>query len=227
MVLKRNYAKIFSLILILATNIDYMQSQIDYSVENDINAFVHKFYYEGIPYSKANAFGPSVIPELTILLNDTSEKEYWVNIIVTLGFIEHSDAFKPLLNFFDNFKGEVDVFTFKALISIPFAIGCIAGSGDIEAYNFLLNKIKFSSDVMYSWSFNNHNINQIISQKAILALAVSGLNEAQIDLSNLKTLLERGQSSSISEIYLPFIDEGFKIINRINLEGRSSIFNPK
>ena len=66
-----------------------------------VDDLVFKHYVDGIQYVEANALGDGAVPYLVELLDNTDVKEYWVNIIVTLGFIESSSALNPLVSFLE------------------------------------------------------------------------------------------------------------------------------
>lgn len=226
--MKTNYRVKIHLVLIIAIQLIVLKdiySQMDDTLKSQIVTFVHQHYFEGIPYQKANSFGLEVIPYLTDLLNDPNQKEYWVNIIVTLGFIENSVALNSLIDFMTYFQGNVDIYTFQALLSIPFAIGCIASNGDTKAFDFLVNKAQLSSNEIYKWNYDNHDIAQIMSQKAILGLAISGTEGAKVHLMNLKKIIEKDVNYKIYYNYLPFINDGLKYIDRISMYGRANYFD--
>lgn len=205
----------------------------DESLKTEVENLVHKHYINGIPYVEAHNLGPEAVPYLVEMLQDPNEKEFWVNIIVTLGFIESTQAFDPLIAFLENAEGEVDIHTFRALLSVPFAIGCLGSTGDSEALNYLIGKINPPVQESIKWDFRGKNIRLLLSQRAIIGLAVSGRLEAKKVLLDLKRQIvdneevtqQAGSSSKEREALSPYIKEGLHIMERIEQEGRSHIFN--
>lgn len=200
-------------------------AQIDDALKTKVDDLVHKHYINGIPYAQANSLGPDAVPYLLELLNNPDEKEFWVNIIVTLGHIESSTAREPLISFLENARGEVDVNTFKALLSVPFAIGCIASNGDPKALNYLIGKVYTPENNAVGWSFKESKINRHIAKASVSSLAVSGQSRAKAELLKLKDRIERKMASPEQELFIENIKDGLKTMNRIKNNDRSKIFN--
>ena len=198
--------------------------QPDDLVKAKADNLIHQHYFKGIPYFEAHSLGHDAVPYLLSLLQNSNEKEFWVNIIVTLGFIESNEAFDPLVLFLEETEGEVDVQTFKALLSIPFAIGCIASSSDSEALNYLISIASFPVGGTFRWSFKGQNIDLLLSQEALTGLAVSGRPEAKKFLLDFKQ--ETESNTKKNEVFVDTVNQGLEIMNRIEREGRSHIFNP-
>ena len=209
--------------LILFSHSIYAQTGDDLKAK--IDGLVLKHYFDGIQYTEANALGPNAVPYLLELLNNPNIKEYWVNIIVTLGFIESSTALNPLISFLENSRGEVDISNYRALMSVPFAIGCIASNGDPKAFNYLIGKVYTPSPVR--WSFRGKNINRILAEKSIRGLAISGQARARAEILKLKGEIERKKGPTEREVLIKSIKNGLDIMDRIKNKGRSTIFNPQ
>lgn len=197
-------------------------------LEKQVNDLVHKHYMEGIQYTQAKALGPVAVPYLVKLLNTPAEKEFWVNIIVTLGFIEDSSATDALISFLDNAQGEVDAFTFRALLSVPFAIGSIASTGDSNTLSYLVNKAAASTTGSARWSFKGQNIDNLIAEQAVVGLAVSGLPQAKSKLLEIKNRIqtEKAQGISSQNFLIESINDGLGTMDRIKAQGRKNAFNP-
>jgi hypothetical protein len=194
---------------------------------SNVRDFVRKHYIHGIKYEAAKAFGPTAIPYLVEMLNDNKEKEFWVNIIVTLGFIEDSSALDALIAYLENLRGKVDAYTFRALLSVPFAIGCIASNGDAEAIRYLIDIVEAPAESPLEWSFQNQDCRRLLVERATIGLAVSGRAEARIKLLEIEDQLHAEGETSTRRFLIGHIREGIHVMDRIVSEGRASIFNPR
>jgi hypothetical protein len=212
-------ALVFSPLTTLAQTDDPLKAQVD--------DLVHKHYMHGVQYVQAKALGPAAAPYLIDLLNNPDEKEFWVNIIVTLGFIEDSAALDPLISFLSDARGEVDAFTFRALLSIPFAVGCIASNGDSRALGYLLDKLSPPVSQSAQWSFQGKKIDQLLVEQSVTGLAVSGRPEARAELLRLKDEIEKKEGPSDRLLLIESVKDGLTTMDRIENEGRTYIFNPK
>lgn len=212
---------IISLIL-FPHNIDAQTGEV---LKAKVDGLVLKHYFDGIQYTEANALGPNAVPYLLEMLNDTNIKEYWVNIIVTIGFIESSVALEHLIYFLENTKGEVDDYTFRALLSVPFAIGSIASNGDPNALNYLVGRVYTPRQVR--WRFRGKKINELLAKESIIGLAISGQAKAKTELLRLKEEIERKKWPPEREILIESVMNGLNTMDRIKNEGRSRIFNPQ
>lgn len=190
-----------------------------------INSLVLKHYINGIQYVDANALGADAVPYLLEMLSNPNLKEYWVNIIVTLGFIESSTAFDHLKSFLENTQGEVDDHTFRALLSVPFAIGCIASNGDDRALRFLIDKLNAPSNVQLPWRYKGKKVDQLLAEQSVIGLAISGRPEARAELLKMKKQIESDLPDR--KFLISTIGDGLKIMDRIQTQGRRYIFNPR
>lgn len=224
--------KIFGLLLIILviSTISFpynIKAQKEDMFKAKVDDLVLKHHFDGIQYKEANALGSNAIPYLLEMLNDPNIKEFWVNIIVTLGFIENSTALNPLISFLENSYGEVDSYKFRALLGVPFAIGCIASNGDSKAHNYLVDKMHTPENTLVRWSFRGKNINRLLAEKSIIGLAISGQARARKELLSLKDQIEQGFRSAEQTFLLEHVKNGLNLMDRIKVEGRSKIFKPK
>lgn len=191
-----------------------------------VQDFIHKHYLHGINYQTAKALGPTAIPYLVEMLNVPQQKEFWVNIIVTLGFIEDSSAFDALVMYLESCRGAVDEYTFRALISVPFAIGCIASNGDPGAMRYLINLVDASASAPLVWSFQGQDCRRLLAEKATIGLAVSGRTEARVKLLAMKKQMDKEGVTSTRQYLIDHVREGLDVMDRIADKGRASVFNP-
>lgn len=190
-----------------------------------IESFVLKHYFDGIQYKEAKALGPLAIPYLIELLNKKEVKEYWVNIIVTIGFIESSTGLDAIISFLEQAKGEVDIHTFRALLSVPFSIGCISSNGDTKAFEYLVGRIHTPEKFPADWSFRGKKTGLLIASQSITGLAVSGSPAAKAELLKLQTNIESNNAPKDHHYYMENLLNGLDTMARIEKEGRGQIFN--
>lgn len=203
-------------------------TQTDPEIKLKVDDLVGKHYMDGVPYASANALGSQSLPYLFELLEDQSQKPYWVNIIVTIGFIEDSSAILPLLTFLETPVDEVDSFSFRALLSIPYALGCIASNGSTQALDFLGEKAENPDQSPLRWTFRGKPIDQIISEQSVMALAVSGRPEARQVLENLQTIsVKSGDKTSNAFRKGVSVNQGLVLMDRIKTNGRARVLNPQ
>lgn len=211
--------------LILMPSFSYAQT--DQLVAQKVNQLVKMHYMDGIQYVEAKALGREAVPHLVELLNNPAEKQFWVNVIVTLGFIEDSSALDPLIAFLESAKGEVDGFIFRALTSVPFAIGCIASNGDQRAFDFLRQMVTVPPPSVMQWSFRQQKIADLLRAEAVTGLGVSGRPEARAELVKLKSGIESRNAPAGREFLLDNIGDSLRTLDKMSIEGRSRMFNPQ
>ena len=64
-----------------------------------VESFVRQTFVHGVPYATASQYGPDTVPKLLAMLNDPAEKDYWANIVITLGMIGDARAVDALIAF--------------------------------------------------------------------------------------------------------------------------------
>ena len=70
--------------------------------DQDIRAFVQQIYYQGVPYAEANAYGADAVPTLLEMLVDSTQADYWANVVVTLCIIGDERAVQPVIDFIES-----------------------------------------------------------------------------------------------------------------------------
>jgi hypothetical protein len=193
-------------------------------LEQRVLGLVDKHYIDGVLYAEAKGLGREAVPVLLKLLDDTSQKQFWVNIVVTLGFIEDSSAREPLLDFLEKAEGEVDGFAVRALLAVPFAIGCIASNGDSRAFDVLQERARTPHIRRARWAFRGTDADRLLAEQAVSGLSVSGLPQARGVLESMAA--EQGGPAPVQKGLSDQIRQGLATLDRIRDEGRSKIFNP-
>jgi len=217
-----------ALLLMMALYPASSLAQTDEKIKTSVDDLVHKHYMDGIPYAAAHALGPAALPYLFELLGNPEEKLFWVNIIVTTGFLENSSAIDPLVAFLENTQGEVDSFTFRALLSVPYALGCIAANqGDAKAFQYLADNLETPLNQTVRWSYRSKPVDELIAEQSVMGLAVSGQPEARILLLDLKDKIAKKTDPKSHALSYGNIGQALAIIDRIATEGRSAVLNPQ
>lgn len=216
-----------ALLLMLALCSTGALAQSEADINTRVDDLVGRHHMDGIPYPVAKALGPAALPHLFELLGNADQKLFWVNIIVTIGFIEDAAAIDPLVSFLEDTPGEVDDFSFRALLSVPYALGCIASGGDNVSLAYLASYIQESQTRALGWSFRGKPVAELIAEQSVMALAVSGRPEARKLLLDLQAQLAQAADPETFAVRADHVDQGLTIMDRIAAEGRAAILNPR
>ncbi len=96
------------------------------ALTSNLEEFVSLQFSHGVPYSRAHSFGPEALPVLRRMLNDENYRDRWTWIVTTIAFIGAPEGFPILRSFLlDQFHGEVDTYTLRALLATPSMMGTI------------------------------------------------------------------------------------------------------
>ena len=97
----------------------------------DAEALVLQVYYEGLPYDEASAITAAGSARLVELLSQPQTVAYHSNILAALGAAGHADAFPAIASYAAAGRsGELDAASYRALRSIPLAMGHLAAIDD-------------------------------------------------------------------------------------------------
>ena len=230
--MRRHILIMFWLLVSVSSMTTCLHAETDPEVQAAVDALVHTHYFEGIDYERAHALGSEAVPYLLELLANEDEKEFWVNIIVTLGFIEDPAALPALIGFLERADGEVDMYTFKALLSVQYAIGCIASTGNPRSMQFLNSWVDQEGDNPVSWSYRNQNARELLFERSLMALAISGRPEAKAKLQQVEKVQQakaagKGISAARGRSRADVLDTAFFLMSRIENEGRPGVLNHK
>jgi hypothetical protein len=213
------------LLLIIALCPAGSPAQTGADIKTSVDDLVGKHYFDGIPYQVAHALGPEALPYLFELLGDPGRKPFWVNIIVTMGFVEDPSAVARLIALLEDTQGEVDSFTFRALLSVPYALGCIAGGGDVKALQYLADSVKAPPNVR--WSFQGKPVADLIVEQSVMGLGISGRPEAWRLLTDLKAKGEEKTAAEAGTRFPGNVAQALALMDRIATKGRPAVLNPK
>jgi hypothetical protein len=201
-------------------------AQSDEEINARVDDLVHKHYMDGIPYEQAHALGPDALPYLFELLNNPDEKLFWTNVVVTIGFIEDPSAVEPLIAILEETEGDVDGATFRALISVPYALGCIAAGGDDRAIGYLGDNIAEPLNRNLKWNFRGKPVAEVIAEQSVMGLAVSGRPEARQRLKAMQAETARKGVQETRRFRTDTVPQGLMLMDRIDARGRAAVLNP-
>lgn len=212
-----------ALIASLVLGAPLAHAQAGEQVRVDEYSFVHSLYFHGIPYSDAHKLGSGAVPTLLPLLQNTGEQLYWVNVIVTIGFIGDTTAVHPLLTFLDEQRGEIDDATYRAVLSVPFALGCLAFAGSDTAYAYLVSRTTPKGWMDLAWSHKGEDVGILMTEQAVMGLGVSGRSEARLLLERIQERL--GDLGPVARAQLAdAAEEALRVNARIRDEGPEGYF---
>ncbi len=214
-----------SLLLIACPAGSLAQSQDE--IQWRVHDLVFKHYMDGIPYAEAHALGSEALPYLLELLENPEVKIYWTNIIVTIGFIEDPSAVDPLIDFLERAEGEVDGASFRALLSVPYALGCIAAGGGDRSIAFLADTIAGSGTSTIRWHFRGKPVNDLVAKYAVMGLGVSGRPEARQLLQTLHLEAVKKGEQEPRRFLTDTVPQALALMERLESRGRAAVLNPK
>ncbi len=195
----------------------------------DFKEHVYKFishpYFNGISLKMARQLTASAIPRLWKVVENQEDRQWWVNAVVTIGFIGDESDFKKLVDKLEVDYGELDGDTYKMLKSIPFAIGCIAGNGHKVALAYLKSHLRPESWDFVRGTYQGKDLGAKLAQRAVIGLAISGQPEAREILVELQKEVASDEDFRGREEMLQKISDGFGDIDVISEKGREGYFD--
>lgn len=161
-------------------------------LETTVMEFITAIHSHGVDYAQANAFGPNAFPILKRLLADETQKAHWATTVTVIAFLDHPASFQELKRFLlEQFQGEVDSHTFRALLVIPSVLGTMS---DQRVDIFLAERTDPArwSDVRWRvHNVSNSELRVLLSKVSINGLSYTGRALAG---STLRMLNERPYS---------------------------------
>ena len=160
----------------------------------DAWALARRVYYEGVPYAVARALGDADAAQLTRMLRDPAEREWWPNVVVMLGIAGRPGAFEALVAVAEaGSSGELDRPAYKLQMSIPIAMGHLARS-DPRALAWLEERAREGGGDP-GWSCRSMRGERLAEQLrglAVMGLGLSGRPEAR---SALEAIAGEGRAA--------------------------------
>jgi HEAT repeat protein len=192
-----------------------------------VRAFVSNRFPHGVPLAAAKQLGPSAGPILRALLVDPSRVEEWPVIVATLGYIGGPDSFAALRRFLEESSGEVSEPAFRALTTVPLALGDLARDGDTAAERYLVAGMNARAwlDRPLAWTFRTYRGDR---QAVLMArLSVNGIGRIGTELAaeTLRRRLEESERDGTAGTIGPNIQDSLRLIERIRREGAARVFS--
>jgi hypothetical protein len=161
------------------------------SVE-DVKHFVSKKYRHGLPILEAEKFPKAASPMLVIMLHDEDLKEFWANIVLTIGIIGDPEGVDALITHFQSrFHGEIDQATYRSVASVPLALGHAAYKNNEAALDYIVScaSVEGLNEKGISWVYRGESTAEQrfrwLVAPTTLGLAVSGRDKAREALKEL------------------------------------------
>ena len=161
----------------------------------DLDSFVLRHYFEGIPYDEARAFGVTALPRLRQLLDDPSHRDFQANIVSMIGIVGGEGAADTLIGYVNaNQERTLDPATYRGAVTAVMALGLVANVGDANALSFLAAKaLALAAAAPASGTLRLEAVT--VGQQAVLGLGLSGRPEA----AQVLTQLRNAQIRAIAE----------------------------
>jgi HEAT repeat protein len=177
---------------ILATCLLSPCSQLPGQQDKAIRDFVHTTYIEGVPYLEATRFTSAAVPTLLTMLSDTTEQQYWPNIVVTIGMIGTEKDADSLISFIHSGDTHtLDPQVYRAKRAAVIALGYVANRNPKgRAARYLIDGADpraWPARVRWTSPFHKSAIDRDLrlAQASLLGLALSGTPEAEKALRGL------------------------------------------
>jgi len=189
----------------------------------DLDTFVTRTYFDGVPLGEAQAYGPEAIPRLAELLRDPSMEPHWGNIVVTIGAIGDPSGTEVLLGFLKGLDGEVPVTTFRAaLLAMP-ALGHIARGGSPAALEALTRHVRpdgwREEGLRFSYrKYSGDALGEVFGRMAIQGLGFIPSAEARSILRGIQ------RSKTMRPDWTDNVSEALVLSTRVQKEGAERVF---
>ena len=201
---------------------------------NDVTMFVHRMYFEGLPYDEGSFFTSTDIAVLAPMLNSCDEILYWPNIVNVLGMIGDSAAFPILKDFLEsdprtkchgNLRATALPVAYLAKEVVPIALGYIlAAHDDSDVFKYLDEGLKAQNWSNHlHWDNPNGETQEVrnarFTRMAILGLGLSGQPSGHESLQKLFKLRDGAPENQTAK----FIAEALGINEQVRAAGLGKV----
>ena len=189
---------------------------------------IHQHYVHGLPYGATEDLGPDAVTFLLPMLDDPAEEEWWYNVVTALGIVGQADVTDPLIEFFEKWgTQELSRETFRAVTSVPAALGLVAAKGDPVALEYVkaCTRLEFLEE-RSRWTaldMNPETLHTLLIQIAIKGLGFAGTSDA---LAHLRAMEQGPESPALAAALRPDLIEAIQINQQIANRGPRSFFEP-
>jgi len=183
-------------------------------------------WFEGLPYADAAAITPDGSARLVELLADSSHARHHANVLTALGIAAHPGAYEALAAYAAaHASGEVDAATYRALRSLPLAMGHLAAADD-RAVAWLAQRARTPAPDP-GWGrgpMHGMRLSRSLRQSAINGLGMAGRPEADAVLDELSGAGPGARTAAVDPAAAAMAAEARAFSARISAEGRESVF---
>ena len=176
----------------------------------DVETFVRRHYFDGVPYAEAAKFSSKDLPRLKAVLNNRRDKQYWANAAGVIGAIGGDDAADTLIKFVErNNKAELDGSAFRAGLSAVVGLGYSANKGTERAFGYLRSA---ALKLRTAKAGQGRRLDSgKVGRAAVLGLSLAGNNKAEGVLKELRGAKIKGTES--------LMDDAMKTLGRVKKGG--------
>lgn len=191
-------------------------------------SYVRSDLYHGVNYTVARSFGPDAVSMLLEMLEDEKEKESWANIINVLGMIGGPKVTGHFIEFLERrFNGDVDQWTWKALLAVLPSMGFLATDPKSEAFKYLSDGMRSrfweKRDLQWTYPALNPGEREILLTKlTINGLGIAGNSEAEELLQSFSTEKKKDKRNWV--YYSGNMDDALTTIDKIRRLGHERMF---
>ncbi|MBM4268229.1 MAG: hypothetical protein FJ144_16725 [Deltaproteobacteria bacterium] len=201
--------------------------------ETSVREFVTRIRPDGFQFNEAVEIAkPSDVPALLEMLRDPSMARYRPNIVLTLGAVGDPAAKDPLLELVKNPGSLTPPATFRDQTEATKALGYLLNkTNDAEILNFLVARAKMDvAAATGGLAASMSPSQQQMARVAILALGLSGTDQARSALSSMSTRVQAaigpGGPSPSEEGVDDVVSQALKDNREIKQEGLEKYYAP-
>lgn len=190
----------------------------------DVRTFVRQLHIHGIPFEEARAFDGTALPVLRDILADGRDQVYWVNAVMTVGIIGDARGTDLLLEFLAARHGELTPEVFRAVLSVPFALGHLARRGDGRAFRSLAGWVDLSKSTGFAWSHGRYRgaaLDDLYGRVGVKGLGIAGSDAASAILASLERDARKPAGWDDD------VREARELLDRVRAEGAEVVFSSR
>lgn len=161
----------------------------------DVGDFVRRIHTEGISYDAAKKYTSEDSGILREMLQSVDDAQYWPNVTMVLGATGDAELVQPLIDFLRGERDDTSWSTavYRGRASALTALGYLVhDTGDAAAMEYLLESVDpgiwIEREIPWLPAHDeseNERLRVLLSTSAILALALTGRDEAESRLREL------------------------------------------
>jgi len=205
----------------------FQQSASEREAHVDVIEFVHRRYFEGVPYDIASSYSHDDAVKLVPLIeNPEKEKPYLPAIVTTLGMIGDPIGVEPLVRFIEKGTGTLDSPMFRAKTSALIALGYIVNrSKDTRALDYLIKGLNPATwlDRKIEWRAPDQEKQEertlVLVKSSILGLALAGTPDAEKALSSAEEQVKFAGEPQMTQETQRAVARALQLNRRVQQQG--------